>query len=353
LWSRSELEDALREAGLGAWAPRLVELARPCIILVPGSVEEATNAPLGASRLGGEPDMPPDLDWPLRPALKPGWDVDRTPDYVSLGRYEWLHRFFRTERWQRAEEWKQGAECRERWRQAERELCNRDWPLSFVAQIDFAELHAVHALDDFPAAGRLLLFSDPFDLPMGQREDQPHARALFTEQPAGALARRRSPAEFDMPAARVLMEEGYVFKPRILRPTAWLLPPPEESRALYDLKTEAPDAWRPDRAAYSAYIQFWRDLFAAHPDTFGERGRMIHQVGGIAFPVQNPVEDECARLAGDSPERASDWQLVLQIGSDSKAGMMWGDVGRLYLCARRRDLIARRFDQCWMDMQCY
>jgi uncharacterized protein YwqG len=43
----------------------------------------------------------------------------------------------------------------------------------------------------------------------------------------------------------------------------------------------------------------------------------------------------------------------LQIDSDWKAGMTWGDMGRLYLCARKHDLIARRFDQCWMDMQCY
>jgi hypothetical protein len=323
-------------------------MARPCIILVPGSVEEAANAPLGASRLGGEPDMPPDLDWPHRPALKPGWDHDRIPG-VSLGRYHWLHRLFRTERWQHAEKLKQALEQRED--PAEREMRNRDWPLSFIAQIDFAELRAVHALDGFPAAGRLLLFCDPFELPWGHRDDQPLARALFTEQPAEALERRRSPAEFDAPAAREVMPNGYVFKPRILRPTAWLLPPPENSRELYGLRAEADDAWARGEPASSAYRQFWRDLFAAHPDTFGEEGHMIHQVGGIAFSIQNPVEE--ARYADDPRDRADNWQLVLQIGSDSKAGMMWGDVGRLYLCARKRDLIARRFDQCWIDMQCY
>jgi uncharacterized protein YwqG len=353
MWSRSELEDALREAGLGAWAPRLVELARPCIILVPASVEGAANAPLGASRLGGEPDMPAELDWPLRPALKPSWDTGQMPDDLSLGRYHWLHRLFRTERWKRAERWQQASERRERSRQAERHVRNRDWPLSFVAQIDFAELHAVHALDGFPVAGRLLLFCDPFHLPSGERDDQPHGRALFTEQAAEALERRRSPPEFDATAARELMPEGYVFKPRILRPTAWLLPPPENSREVYGLKAEAPDAWAPDQAAFSAYRQFWSDLFAEHPDVFGEQGDMIHQVGGIAFSIQNSVEAECAKFAGDPPELIDDWQLVLQIDSDSEAGMTWGDVGRLYLCARKRDLMARRFDQCWMDMQCY
>jgi len=220
MWSRSELESALRTAGLGEWTARLAHLARPCIILVPGSVAEAANAPLGASRLGGEPDMPLDLDWPLRPAFesKSDW-AGPMPGRVLLGPRHWLHGLFRTQRWKHVSEGWKGA------RQAERDVRNRAWPLSFVAQIDFAELHAVHALDDFPPAGRLLLFCDPFDWPWGKREDQTRARALFTDQPAEALERRRYPREFDEPEARQLMPRGYVFKSRILRPTAWLLPP--------------------------------------------------------------------------------------------------------------------------------
>ena len=56
MWSNaSELESALRETGLGDWAPRLARLARHCTILVPGPIEEGANAPLGACRLGGAP----------------------------------------------------------------------------------------------------------------------------------------------------------------------------------------------------------------------------------------------------------------------------------------------------------
>jgi uncharacterized protein YwqG len=33
--------------------------------------------------------------------------------------------------------------------------------------------------------------------------------------------------------------------------------------------------------------------------------------------------------------------------------MQWGDMGSLYLCARKQDLAARRFDQSWMVVQCY
>jgi uncharacterized protein YwqG len=269
------------------------------------------------------------------------------PGRVLLGPRHWLHRLFRTQRW------KQALEGWERSRQAERDVRNRAWPLSFVAQIDFAEFHAVHALDGFPPAGRLLLFCDPLDWPWGEREDQARMRAIFTELPAERLRRRRSPTEFDTPEARLLMPRGYVFKPRALRPTAWLLPPPWGSRELLRLEAEAPAAWAYEAAVFSAYDNFWRDVFARQLATFAPTGEASHQVGGTASPIQEPVEAECAKFAGDAAEVADSWQLVLQIDSDIEVGMEWGDVGRLYLCARKPDLAARRFDRCWMVMQCY
>ncbi len=32
---------------------------------------------------------------------------------------------------------------------------------------------------------------------------------------------------------------------------------------------------------------------------------------------------------------------------------MWGDAGRLYFMIREEDLAARRFEDCWMTLQCY
>jgi uncharacterized protein YwqG len=348
MWSRSELEGALREAGLGEQAAALAQMASYCIILGPEPIEEASNTPLGSSRLGGEPDMPPDIDWPVRPAFESKGDsAGPMPGRILLGPHHWLHRLLRTQRW------KQASEGWERSRQAERHVRDRAWPLSFVAQIDFAELHAVHALDSFPPAGRLLLFCDPFDWPWGEREDQARARAVFTDQPAEHLQRRHAPLEFEGPEAREVMPRGFVFKPRALRPTAWLLPPPLRSRQLHRLSAEESRAWKHNGPAFVAYCRFWGNLFAQHPNVFGEQGEMIHQVGGTAFSIQKPIEAEAAKFDGDAPTMANNWQLILQISSDFDVGMEWGDMGRLYLSARKQDLIARRFDQCWMVMQCY
>src|SRR5215813_4227604 len=101
MWStREELETVLAGAGLGEWSPRLAAAARHAIILEPGPVEERADAPIGASRLGGMPDLHAGIPWPWRPALpNSAWEHLR-----DLFRHDIAH-------------------------------SARPWPLSFVEQI--------------------------------------------------------------------------------------------------------------------------------------------------------------------------------------------------------------------------
>src|SRR4029453_8132521 len=106
MWStRDELEAALRQAGLGVWAPRPAAPAQHAVILELGPVEERGEVPIGASRLGGMPDLPPDMSWPWRPPLAEGSGVFK--DHAA-----------------------------------------RPWPLSFVAHIDFAEIQSAGGFKD-------------------------------------------------------------------------------------------------------------------------------------------------------------------------------------------------------------
>lgn len=275
MWStRSELDAALRNAGLGDWAPMLADAATYCILLVPGPIDESDGAaPLGACRLGGRPDLPPDIDWPLRPPVTVDETAGPVPASTLLGRWHWLHRLRRTPEWRRAlQVWQER-------KQAERHVRNRDWPMSFVAQIDFTQINAMHALDGFPTVGRLSLFCDPFDWPTGPRQDQARVRVLYADLPAERLQRRQLPSQFDEPESRMLMPRGYAFKSRVLRPTVWLLPPPLSFAG--QRRNWALPGWQ----GWPAYQQFWRDLYARYPGTFGSQGDMIHQVGGAAFSV--------------------------------------------------------------------
>jgi len=143
MWStRKESETVLAQAGLGEWSPRLAAAARPAMIL------EGADAPIGASRLGGMPDLPPDVSWPWWPALS--------------GRTVFA------------------------------DHAERPWPLTFVAQIDFAEIHCAGGLEGFPSSGRLLFFCDPILQPWGwSSDDESCASMMFFTEETDRLARRR------------------------------------------------------------------------------------------------------------------------------------------------------------------
>jgi Domain of unknown function (DUF1963) len=236
MWStRDELQAALDQAGLEEWAARLAAAARHTIILETGPVEDGAEAPpLGASRLGGMPDLPCDVPWPWRPAVVDGDGV--FPEHAA-----------------------------------------HPWPLSFVAQIDFAEIHRAGELEGFPRVGRLLFFCDPVDYPWGETaEDQTRSHVIFTTEAQGRLVRRMPPEEFSSPRHQLLRAKDFVFRARRLTPKLWLLPPPWCSRELHTMDgRDPPKGWRGiypkdwSPAIYEAYDRFWRDLAAKHPSAFG------------------------------------------------------------------------------------
>ena len=360
MWStRKELEAALAQAGLGEWSPRLAAAARHTMILKPGPFEEGADAPVGASRLGGMPDLPADVPWPWRPAIADAY-------------------------------FKEHGE--------------RPWPLTFIAQIDFAEIHSAGGLEGFPSSGRLLFFCDPILGPAGwSSDDKSCASVMFFTGQTDRLARRDLPVELSNPAAGLPRPEDFlfeprdvIFRPRRLTPRLCLLPPPFNSCELLTLDGLPPPGWRfiyPKRwegKTAKAYQQFWQDLDKEHPNAGS-----YHQVGGIAFPETGPVEADCVKYGDDdylnhppeeekafrerrekdgAPidwpdyeewsqahfafldrerasylERAGNWQLVLQLACDEEIMV---DCGRLYVCIRKRDLAERRFDRCWTLWQC-
>jgi uncharacterized protein YwqG len=63
---------------LAKQAKRILELVRPHIRFEPRKGKAADNKP-GASRLGGEPDLPPGTAWPIGP----GWNGDAPMDFIA------------------------------------------------------------------------------------------------------------------------------------------------------------------------------------------------------------------------------------------------------------------------------
>ena len=66
---------------------------------------------------------------------------------------------------------------------------------------------------------------------------------------------------------------------------------------------------------------------------------------GDGIGYQDPRKEDLERTA-------TDWQLLLQIDSDDNAGMMWGDVGRIYYLTTLEHMKNKEFDAAWMILQC-
>jgi uncharacterized protein YwqG len=71
-----------------------------------------------------------------------------------------------------------------------------------------------------------------------------------------------------------------------------------------------------------------------------------HGMYGVAYGGHSAAEVEAAEAG------ATEWELLLQIDSDDDARMMWGDCGRLYYWIPREELQRRNFDATWLILQC-
>jgi uncharacterized protein YwqG len=94
-----------------------------------------------------------------------------------------------------------------------------------------------------------------------------------------------------------------------------------------------------------------------------------HKIFGYSNNIQGEMELECQLVTngincGDSngyknprakelEKGKNEWKLLLQIDSDDKTGMMWGDSGRLYYWIKQKDLESLNFDKSWIVLQCY
>ncbi len=95
---------------------------------------------------------------------------------------------------------------------------------------------------------------------------------------------------------------------------------------------------------------------------------LVNRILGYPDPIPGDVQSECQyathglykRPSRDWPtERARalsqgalEWELLLQLDSIDEAGMMWGDMGRLYCMIPRGALARGDFRAPWLIMQC-
>ena len=225
-----------------------------------------------------------------------------------------------------------------------------------MAQINFAEARSAGTLDaDFPESGLLSVFYDLMEQPWGfNPADACALKLIFFEGDAELERRPQPPALLELP-------DHCQLAPMACELHACVTALPLES-AQWDSQGLALDEEQRDR-----FVEWWFDD-AQNAASSGGEDSGCHRIGGWPTPVQGDMQTECALVAaghycgnGDAyadeatravRDTATQWLLLLQIGSDEKGGMGWGDEGQVYLWMRRDDLRARRFDRVRLVLQC-
>ena len=324
-------------------ARRLAALARPGICLRTKEVNDEAEIALGATKFGGRPDLPSSASWPIRPAYPdaagrqsrirslalppiglPGASTDVRPGSLSNDLAQMIR------------------------------IVGEPFPLEFICQVDFEEMRRAGPLDpDFPESGLLSVFYDTLDMPWGfDPADHVGSAFLFHERASDATSRLDTPSEF------ASVERYAPMAPVACSGHGCLMPLPVETAVFSDLGLT--------QGQEESYRHWYWD--ESDSDGSDEPDLNRHLVGGWPLPIQGDMQTECALVAvghycGDdtvyrAPETAEvratakEWVLLLQIGFDEDAGMMWGDVGNLYIWIRREDLVARRFEAARIVLQC-
>jgi uncharacterized protein YwqG len=225
------------------------------------------------------------------------------------------------------------------------------WPrkagasLSFIAQIELAEVPVTVRAQGLPDEGSLLFFYDAEQRTWGfDPSDAGSAVVLFVND-------RRSSITCGWPSD---LPDHARYQPVPIHFDVVTTLPPWESVLVDDL------ALPPEQ------LSIYQDLceLLAGDDAWGSRGL----VGGHPDQIQGDMTVECALVSaglycGDASayqdprlpqfrREAIDWRLLLQVPSAEDVGMMWGDAGCLYFWIRDRDLRSANFGASWMILQC-
>lgn len=286
--TRERMRELIDEYDLADRSDKLIADARPSIHLKPRCDADEANMPIGASRLGGAPDVPECFEFPT-----------------------WNERY-----------------------------------LSFIAQINLAEA-APYDLDGLlPPTGMLYFFFE-FSLycehitQVYYTPEGPY-RVIYVEDDRVPLVRKPHPVS-DYALTRYanapLPVQTEVYQPCLLQlQQEWTLHPPDfgcRERTCLSARSSEPE-WDWFRTAEEELEKPMHRLLGAETDVQGDFSTLDY--ASKAWKLGTGA-DWTLLLQVDSDE-----------AGQSKPGFRWVDGGMLYFCIHKDDLRQRRFDRVWLDL---
>jgi uncharacterized protein YwqG len=287
---QQKLTAVLAHAELSRLAQPILAAAQPAVLVELLPVSQG-DLPLGASKIGGDPDLPAGYPWPA---------------------------------------WK-------------------DQPQGFLAQFDLSAASACDLQGLLPRDGLLSFFYDLVDTPWGYDPAQ-QGYSHIAYFPAGTpLSRRESPdKEILLPCSPV------IFSPALTIPVMGSQAYDQLVDKAKLKKDEVDRYWDLPGEVRAAYCQIDSETFhqlLGHANNVQDDMQLEAELvtNGLYCGDQTGYRD---RRRKNLEKQSHHWQLLFQLDSVEALGMMWGDMGRLYYWVKRDDLHQRQFGGHWMTMQC-
>jgi uncharacterized protein YwqG len=350
-----ELGASLASAGVSALDQRmLLKLALPALALQSKAADD-NDIPVGASKIGGAPDLPPNFLWPMRgPTTAGDMSLEGMQDLIAQMKARTFAKDYFTE-----QNYIDGIARTQTELDAKTKLYRTQAPLTFVMQLDLEALATLGTIDpDLPRQGRLLVFYDMIARPWFARDKdkRPLFQIIHDPTPTAELVRRAAP-ELGYPLLEFTKDDPRD-KPflRNHMPPARIVP--EFTFTAPDSKTQ-PMFSRSYALGRDVPQQKWNEETPAH---LGASNRLL----GWPELIQNDMRIELAAhdLNQDLPtssvaaytaavERlapeAQKWMLLLQIGDYDND--VWDLNGLYYIWIKREHLKTRDFSQAEMIYQ--
>jgi uncharacterized protein YwqG len=279
----------IRGAGLERAEQHLVELLQDSIRVYTRAVVAEVEMDIGTSKLGGRPDLPPDIEYPTR----------------------------------------QGR------------------PLAFVAQLNLSELTILDTKRILPPEGMLYFFYDALHEPHGDDPFDSHCWRVFYcpgievahyirhPRPVGLGDESRFAAcymdfmvEYTLPAPQSIFLES--------------LDLAQEERERYQrLYAQIADLYDSMDAVHR---------LLGYPESYQQDVLLECQLASSGIYCADGSQYQHPQFERHKAH-AREWCLLFQVDTDYEAEMVWGENGRLFYCIRHDFLKQQDFDEVWGILQ--
>lgn len=309
--TRERIRELIEQHGLSDRADEIMAEVRPSIHLTLRYDVDEADIPIGASKMGGSPDVPEDFEFPM-------WN----------GQY-----------------------------------------LSFIAQIRLSDAKPYDLEDLLPAQGMLYFFFEFFQFVehykiIGKSPSQGPYRVFYLPDETLPLTRTQPPVS-EYPYYDEYCKKSDVHVTEIYEACPIVFEQEWATYLLWSLVPSLPPSPLPEEERERNKVWDWWWSVDEELNVTPQ-----HRLVGEEYHIHG--YDEIMQDASKAWNLGTgeDWTLLLQVDYDSrdrakpgyvdsdtwdsmKPGFEWGDSGLIYFCIHKDDLRARRFDRIWLYYDCY